>query len=152
MPEVSYKNNSFNRDLKAGQAYEDIVLKRIQKIYPKSYIEHGYFKEWDIYVPELGIGVEVKSDQKSQYTGNIVIEIEFNGKPSALGTTMAQYWVIFDGDHYVWFKVGDIRRCIEENNCLWTTFIGKGDQHPKKAYLIKKELLYKYSILSTMSL
>ena len=56
----------------------------------------GYCKEWDIYIPELDEGVEVKSDQKSKHTGNIVIEIEFNGKPSALATTKAKYWVIFD--------------------------------------------------------
>ena len=144
--------DTFHRDLKAGQIYEDIVLKRIQKKYPKAYIENGYFKEWDIYVPELDIGIEVKSDQKSQYTGNIVIEVEFNSKPSALSTTKAQYWVIFDGQNYIWFKVRDIKRCIKENDCLWATFKGKGDRHSKKAYLIKKELLYKYSIMSTKSL
>tara|TARA_Y100000310_G_scaffold337873_1_gene426069 strand:+ start:569 stop:1006 length:438 start_codon:yes stop_codon:yes gene_type:complete len=144
--------NTFNGALKAGQIHEDIVLKKIQNKYPQAYRQEGYCKGWDIYVPELSIRVEVKSDQKSQYTGNIVIETEFNGKPSALTTTKAQYWVIFDGDHYVWFKVGDIRRCIKENDCMKATFIGKGDIHSKRAYLIKKELLYKYKSLSTNSL
>ena len=144
--------DTFDGDLKVGQIYEDIVLGKIQNKYPLAYKQEGYCKDWDIYVPELSIGVEVKSDQKSQYTGNIVIETEFNGKPSALTTTKAQYWVIFDGDNYTWFKVGDIRRCIKENDCMKATFKGKGDIHPKKAYLIKKELLYKYSILSTKSL
>ena len=46
-----------------------------------------YYKEYDIFVPELNIGIEVKSDEKSKYTSNIVIEIEFNNKPSALSTS-----------------------------------------------------------------
>ena len=141
--------DTFDRDLKAGQIHEDIVLKKIQNKYPQAYKQEGYCKDWDIYVPELSIGVEVKSDQKSQYTGNIVIEIEFNGKPSALTTTKAQYWVIFDGNNYAWYKVGEIRRCIKENNLFPAQFIGKGDSKMKTAYLIKKNLLLKYSSMIT---
>ena len=141
--------DTFSRDLKAGQIYEEIVLKKIQNKYPLAYKQEGYCKDWDIYVPELSIGVEVKSDQKSQYTGNIVIEIEFNGKPSALSTTKAQYWVIFDGNNYAWYKVGDIRRCIKENNLFPAQFVGKGDSKMKTAYLIKKGLLLKYSSMIT---
>lgn len=107
----------------------------------------GYCKEWDIYIPELDEGVEVKSDQKSKHTGNIVIEIEFNGKPSALATTKAKYWVIFDSESWNWFFVDDIKRCIKENNLKYATFTAKGDSKSKKAYLIKKELLYQYKIL-----
>ena len=140
--------DTFNRDLKTGQVYEDIVLKKIQDKYPQAYKQEGYCKDWDIYVPELSIGIEVKSDQKSQYTGNIVIEIEFNGKPSGLTTTKAQYWVIFDSDLYIWFKVGDIRRCIKENDLFPAQFVGKGDSKMKTAYLIKKNLLLKYSIMT----
>ena len=137
--------DTFHRDLKAGQIYEDIVLKRIQKKYPKAYIENGYFKEWDIYVPELDIGIEVKSDQKSQYTGNIVIEVEFNGKPSALQTTEAYYWVIFDGTSDVWIRPERIEDCIRQNGLGYAEFTGRGDKHSKKAFLIKKEVLYPYS-------
>ena len=112
--------------------------------YPKSYIQKGYCKDWDIYIPELKIGVEVKSDKKSMHTGNIVIEIEFDNKPSALSTTKAKWWVIYDGLQYNWFMVNNIKKCIRENNLTYKKFIGRGDTKQKKAYLIKKELLYKY--------
>ncbi len=138
---------TFHRDLKIGKKYEQVVLDSVKEKYPQAYIEDGYCKDWDIYIPELKLGVEVKSDKKSMHTGNIVIEIEFNNKPSALTTTKAKYWVIYDGYDYNWFLVNDIKRCIKENKLRYATFTGKGDVHSKKAYLIKKELLYKYKIL-----
>jgi hypothetical protein len=136
--------NTFYKDLDLGKKVEKTVLEIIKIKYPQSYIEKGYCKEWDIFIPELNFGVEVKSDKKSKYTGNIVIEIKFNNKPSALSTTKAKYWVIYDGFDYNWFLVNDIKKCIKDNNLKHCNFIGKGDTKHKDAYLIKKELLYKY--------
>ena len=141
------KDNTFKRDLEAGKVYEKKALEVIQKKYPLAHEIEGYCKEWDIFIPEIGEGVEVKSDQKSKHTGNIVIEIEFNGKPSALSTTKAKFWVIYDGDNWIWFLVEDIKRCIKENNLSYATFTAKGDTKSKKAYLIKKETLYQYQVL-----
>ena len=137
-------NDVFESDLEVGKIYENIILEQIQKKYPKSYIEKGYCKDWDIYIPELQMGIEVKSDKKSMHTGNIVIEIEFNNRPSALTTTKANWWVIYDGIEYNWFMVNNIKKCITENNLKYKKFIGRGDTKEKKAYLIKKEILYKY--------
>ena len=139
------KEKTFKGDLKVGKIYEEMVLQIIKKKYPKAYIQDGYCKDWDIYVPEKKIGVEVKLDKKSKYTNNIVIEIEFNGKPSALTTTRAEYWVIHDGECFNWFLVDDIKKCIKENNLIYSVFRGRGDKHSKKAYLIKKHILYKYA-------
>lgn len=137
---------TFNRDLKRGKYHENVILEVIQKKYPKAFIKDGYCKEYDIFIPELKIGVEVKSDEKSKFTGNIVIEIEFNNRPSALSTSEAKYWVIFDGYDYHWFLKDKIKDCILENKLKWVEFIGKGDTKSKKAYLIKKEILYKYKL------
>lgn len=137
---------TFNRDLKRGKYHENVILEVIQKKYPKAFIKDGYCKEYDIFIPELKIGVEVKSDEKSKFTGNIVIEIEFNNRPSALSTSKAKYWVIFDGYDYHWFLKDKIKDCILENKLKWVEFIGKGDTKSKKAYLIKKEMLYKYKL------
>tara|TARA_A100000171_G_C2086824_1_gene122459 strand:+ start:248 stop:673 length:426 start_codon:yes stop_codon:yes gene_type:complete len=137
-------NDVFQSDLKVGKIYENIVLEKIQKKYPKAYIQKRYCKDWDIYIPELEMGVEVKSDKKSMHTGNIVIEIEFDNKPSALSTTKADWWVIYDGIDYNWFTVKNIKKCIKDNKLKTITFIGRGDTKQKKAYLIKKNLLYKY--------
>lgn len=137
----------FEEDLDIGKRLELQVLKMIQQKYPKAFQISGYCKEYDIFVPELQIGVEVKSDQKSQHTGNIVIEFEFNGKPSALATTKAAYWVIYDGSVYVWFTPENIKKCIIQHKLDYYTFKGKGDEHFKKAYLINKQLLYQYALM-----
>jgi len=136
--------NTFTEDLKVGKLYENIVLNKIKEKYPKAYIIDGYCKDWDIYIPELNFGVEVKSDKKSLHTGNIVIEIEMNGKPSALATSKSKWWVIYDGKKYNWFNINNIKKCILDNKLKYVQFIGKGDTKSKKAYLIKKEMLYKY--------
>jgi hypothetical protein len=140
-------NEVFYNDLKIGKYYEKIILEKIKIKYPKAYIQKGYCKDWDIFIPELNFGVEVKSDKKSLHTGNIVIEIQFNNKPSALSTTKSKYWVIYDGLKYNWFLVDNIKKCIKENNLYYREFIGRGDTHYKKAYLIKKTLLYKYKTI-----
>jgi len=132
------------QDLQRGKYHENIILDIIKSKYSKAYIKEGYCKEYDIYVPEMNFGVEVKSDEKSKYTNNIVIEIEFNSKPSALSTTKAKYWVIYDGYVYNWFLTQRLKDCIKDNNLKYVEFIGKGDTKSKKAYLIKKEVLYKY--------
>lgn len=138
---------TFKRDLKRGKHHENVVLNYIKAKYKNAYIKDGYCKEYDIFVPEMNFGVEVKSDEKSKYTNNIVIEIEFNNKPSALMTTKAKYWVIYDGYSYNWFLTDKIKDCIKDNNLKYVEFIGKGDTKSKKAYLIKKEVLYKYKEL-----
>tara|TARA_R110000824_G_scaffold178473_1_gene358189 strand:- start:301 stop:723 length:423 start_codon:yes stop_codon:yes gene_type:complete len=135
---------TFKRDLQRGKYHENIILDIIKSKYSKAYIKEGYCKEYDIYVPEMNFGVEVKSDEKSKYTNNIVIEIEFNSKPSALSTTKAKYWVIYDGYVYNWFLTQRLKDCIKDNNLKYVEFIGKGDTKSKKAYLIKKKVLYKY--------
>lgn len=138
--------DTFLRDLSRGEQIEIALLEIIQKKYPKAHKIDGYFKDYDLFVPEMNKSIEVKSDEKSKETGNIVVEIEFNGKPSALSTTKADYWVWWDGDKYTWFETESIKRCISETKPKLCSFIGNGDSKEKKAYLIKKEVLYNYSL------
>ena len=79
----------FSEDLEVGHKSEKIILQIIQKKYPQAYMVEGYFKEYDIWIPEIHKGVEVKQDYKSEHTGNIVVEIEMYDKPSALMATGA---------------------------------------------------------------
>ena len=131
----------FQRDLKIGEKLEHHILKKIQKSYPKARKIEGYFKDYDIYVEELGIRVEVKQDIKSQHTGNYVIETSFNGKPSALSTTKADYWVIYDGECEIWTTPWRIKKAVK--GLKQATFTGKGDTKSKTAYLCPKERIKK---------
>ncbi len=128
---------TFYRDLKSGKEVEYKHLEIIRKKFPLAHVVEGYCKEWDIFIPEKNIGVEIKSDKMSQKTGNIVVEISFNGKPSALSTTKAKYW-IFDTDvEVITVETDELRKLVRKFKP--TKFIGKGDSVYKNAYLIKIE-------------
>jgi hypothetical protein len=142
----SSTTDTFKRDLGRGEQIEQQVLSIVRIRYPRAYKMEGYFKGYDLFVPEVSKSIEVKSDEKSKYTGNIVVEVEFNGKPSALSTTEADYWVWWDGYSLTWFTVDLIKKCIEETKPPLCKFVGKGDSKEKKAYLIKKDVLYKYAL------
>tara|TARA_R100000655_G_scaffold90853_1_gene131507 strand:- start:363 stop:530 length:168 start_codon:yes stop_codon:yes gene_type:complete len=54
---------TFKDDLQFGKDVENQVLDIIKKKYPLSFMIEGKFKAFDIFIPELQEGVEVKSDR-----------------------------------------------------------------------------------------
>ena len=98
----------FVKDLETGKVYEKKALELIQKKYPKAFIQDGYFLEWDIYIPELDMGVEVKSDAQYKKTGNFYVEYECNDKPSGIAATKAKYYYIYLDKLYI-LKTEDLK-------------------------------------------
>lgn len=137
--------SSFHTDLDRGLAIEQKVLDILQSKYPSSTLINAY-KGYDIWIPEINKSIEVKYDPMSNKTGNYVVEIEMSGKLSALMTTTASYWVFYDDNKFLWLRPMDIINCIFQNKLTYVTFNGSGDYNSKKAFLIKKELLFKYAI------
>ena len=136
--EIAGKN--FRNDLAIGHSSEDAVCAKINKKYPKAHVIKGYCKGYDIYVPETNKKIEVKQDKKSNYTNNILIEIEMPpGTPSALSTTEADYWVFDDGEIYIWITPETLRQVVKPFTPV--KFIGNGDNKEKLAYLIKKDII-----------
>ena len=135
---------TFHRDLAIGKEIEAKFLKVVQETFPDAHLIDGYYKEWDIYIPSQKFGIEVKSDQKSQYTGNIVVEINFHGKPSALSTTKAKYWIFYTGDDTMIVPVEDLRELVKKFRTV--KFTAKGDKWEKEAYLIKKHHIKNISV------
>ena len=136
--------SSFKRDLSRGAKVEDFVLQKIKNKYPEARRINGYCKEYDIWIPEINQGIEVKYDPMSNQTGNIVIEVEMGGKRSALSTTKASQWIFYDGKSLVSIEPRVIKECIFTHQIRLVTFIGPGDMNSKKAYLVPKDLLFKY--------
>jgi hypothetical protein len=137
-------NLTFHEDLKTGLAIEQQYLDKVRKKYPSATIINKY-KGYDIWIPEISKSIEVKSDQKSKYTNNIVIEIEMYGKSSGLMATTADFWVIYDGFKFTLIKPLNIIKCIFDNKLTYREFIGNGDNTPKKAFLIDKDILFSYA-------
>ena len=134
---------TFKEDLQRGLKVEELVLKQLRKKYPSASLIHAY-KGYDIWIPELKKSVEVKYDPMSNDTGNIVVEIEMFNKPSALLTTQADFWVFYDDHEMISIKPMKIVECILINKLQYREFIGTGDSASKKAFLIKKSLLFSY--------
>ena len=135
---IAFKD-SFKEDLEIGRIAEEYILKRIRKKYPKAKIMEGYFKEYDNIIPEINQTVEVKQDKKSLYTGNYVVEVSFDGKPSALSTTTADWWVFYDGECEVWIKPDYIWKAVK--GLPIREFVGNGDSKSKNAYLCPTEYI-----------
>lgn len=137
---------NFDKDYEDGNNIEKLVLNLILKKYPKAYIKKGYFKGWDIHIPEIDKTVEVKFDRVAETGKNILIEIESNNEPSGMSTTKADFWVIYDNIKFYWFKTEQIKKCIYENKLHWREYKANQDKKTKKAYMINKELLLKYKL------
>jgi hypothetical protein len=133
--------NTFHQDLERGKTIEIKALEVIRKKYPSASLINA-FKGYDIWIPELHKSVEVKYDPMSNETGNIVVEIEMNGKASALITTTADYWLFYDDQVFMLIKPMSIVNCIFQEKLTFVEFVGNGDRSRKKAFLIPKHLLF----------
>ena len=114
---------------------EKLVLSHIQSKYPQAHKTELKTKDWDIFVPELWITIEVKYDKKSEKTGNFLIETFYNWKPSGILTTKSDWWAIVDKwIHY--FPTSYLRNVIKSKKLKQIEFKG-GDNEPMKGFLIK---------------
>lgn len=138
--------NQFKKDLIVGHQVEAEVLEMIQEKYPKASRMEGYFKDYDIYIPEIEKSIEVKRDYKSKDTGNLVVEMTFNGKPSALMTTKADYWIFVLPDRYIWTTPDNIKKAIGNYGKDPARFKGRGDDSYKFAWLIPIKFIEETSL------
>lgn len=136
----------YNDSKQVGNIGEYEILRKIHKKYPRAYIDDTgkANSDWDIYVPETKAGIEVKMDYESFYTGNLVVEVEMFGRPSALSKTKAKYWVFITGIRYIWITPLELYRFIELQRYMRAAFTGNGDEVEKQAYLIKHDDFIKY--------
>jgi hypothetical protein len=138
--------SEFKESKKLGDYVEELVLNRIQKKYFNAYIDDKgkKFSDWDIFIPEISEGIEVKSDYKSKLTGNVIIEVVMDGRLSALSVTKAKYWIITEGYRLIWITPLEIYKFLEINQYKRSYFVGNGDTVPKYAYKVNLVDLIKY--------
>ena len=132
---------TFEKDLQFGKDAEGLILKKIQAKYPLAFMIEGKFKAFDIFVPEIEQGVEVKCDRQAEHTGNIFIEIECNGKHSGIQTTRAGFYVYQTKIRTFWVKSDDIKRYLIANAKDVPMFQNtqKGEYSAVRGYLIPIE-------------
>ena len=131
----------FHKDLGTGQQYENKALQVIHKKYPQAYIKDGYHKEWDIYVPELDIGIEVKSDAQHKSTGNYFLEYYCRNKASGISSTKAEYFFIYLDELYI-IKTDTLRDIFIKYKGTNKDKIGGDDRKSLGIIISLKELKY----------
>jgi hypothetical protein len=141
---------NFAKDLQDGESAQDAVLKLLHKTYPKAHQIPGYFKEYDIHIPEIGKTIEVKYDIAVNRTGNYFLETEFNKKdeygdivPVECGVayTQADYWCEMDDEYMIFIEMSALKYFLRDYRIV--TLPPKLSSLGGKGYLIKKEkLLY----------
>jgi hypothetical protein len=134
----------FEESLLVGREVEHLVLEQIQTKYPSAVLIKNKFSEYDIFIPENDKKIEVKLDKKSQFTGNLVVELYMYGKPSGLLRTQADYWYWETGNNLLCIRPIKIIECLLMNSVPSRTFIGNGDTVEKTACLVKIETIKPY--------
>jgi hypothetical protein len=136
----------FNKALAYGMMHEDRFLSRLKVHYPHSVKISGSFKQFDFYLADIDSKVELKTDIKSNETGNFVVETYHYGKPSGITTTTADFWVFNDGKHYYWVDPDTIKNLILTSGLRQARFVGDGDTVEKRAYLMPKKWITEKSM------
>lgn len=129
---------SFHDDLERGLNIELQCLAKIQKKYPCAVIVSA-FKGYDIWIPETGIGIEVKYDAMSKETRRWLIEIEMAGKPSGLLTSTANVWVFTDGEKWLSVAKNDLIAHIMRTGYVLQRVTGSGDTNSKRCFFIPEK-------------
>jgi hypothetical protein len=140
------KHKNFAESLRYGEVVERYVLSILIEKYPQANIPGGYNKNWDIYIPEKGWGVEVKCDMTSNESDQFVVEVAMAGKPSALMTTKAGLWVYYDGFALYWVKPNRLKDAIIVDGYHQAEFVGGNDKHSKRVYFIPRKMMRKYAL------
>lgn len=106
-------------------------------------IHNGDHPDFDISAGNLTW--EVKADRQYRRTSQVFVETEYDGHPSGLMGTKADYFAIVLGDIAWVYKTRDFREWLEKSKEYHglTLFEGAGDGAKSKGYLIQLYLLPK---------
>ena len=135
---------SFVTDLKQGQDTEDKFIELLKEKY--NYIQFwkpiGNFPFFDIAaVNKKGkiITFEIKSDKRSDETGNVCFELRYNKKYSGVITSSADYVVyyLFEDNNYYQYETNDLRRFLWQNeDSKKFKVLNGGDKYKSKLLLL----------------
>lgn len=139
---MSYKFKQDNNGAREGELF---ILSVIKYKHPKAYrAEDVYgdeaFSDCDIFIPTDNgkeIVVEVKQDTTSRITRHIAVEFEYNGKPSGLAKSKADFWAFIFWD---WQGAKWVYAFVDSNQLhnmvSMCKKVGGGDYMASKMYLM----------------
>lgn len=131
---------TFKTDLQRGIEIEMQCLAIIKKHRPSAALIDAH-KGYDIWIPETAKSVEVKYDKRSLDTGRWLIEVEMSGKPSALSTSTADFWVFYNGKIWLIIERMELISHILRTDYDLLEVTGAGDINTKLAYFIPHQTM-----------
>ena len=140
--------DTFYKDLPIGEEAEYMALQIIKKKYPRAYKKQGNFKDYDLFVPEKNISIEVKRDIGSNNSNNYFIEYKCNGCNSGIFASKSDYYAIFDENRLIWIKTDELKIISAKYGKKWVG-IPEGGVSEVEAYLVNKNYIVEYSKMVT---
>ncbi|MBK9017491.1 MAG: hypothetical protein IPM82_27490 [Saprospiraceae bacterium] len=130
---------NFNKDLQDGQAAEREVAQRLiaRLNLAEDDIEHSSSKGYDLKIISKGWTFEVKNDLMAERTGNVAVEFESRGKPTALSATTAEFWVYKFAGSFFAFKTETLKRKLFEEKQFFREVVGGDAGSNTKMFLVK---------------
>lgn len=134
---------NFKKDLVDGQAAEEEVAQRLIALLDlcADDIERCTSKGYDLKVISKNWTFEVKNDLMAHQTGNVAIEYESRGKPTALGATTADFWVYKFAGRFFAFRTATLKRKLFEEKTYFKAVTGGDAGSNTKMFLVKMEEL-----------
>jgi hypothetical protein len=141
------QERTYKTDKELGDELELSILdKVISPLYPKAFLTEVKCPEYDIWIPELSSGVEVKYDLGARKTDNLFIEFEHNNKPSGIEVTDSDLWLHFDGTWLFFFTPNKMNQMIRyESPYITSNRHDRNSNVLTKGYLIDKEICEQYA-------
>jgi hypothetical protein len=137
---------NFSKDLADGKAAEAEVAARLMARLGigEDDIERSSSKGYDLKIVSKGWTFEVKNDLMAHQTGNVAIEYECRGKPTALSVTTAEFWVYKFAGQFFAFRTETLRRLLFEEKKYLRQVTGGDAGSNTKMYLVKVEEFKKW--------
>lgn len=146
---MEYVKN-FENDLEIGRKRErelaSILLTSNKPIDKIEFAPPKKFYDWDLKITSLGreTTYEVKQDFKGQYTGNVALEYECDGKPSGISTSKSDYYVICPREWEFYFQSRPV--LLSKLMEAWFKGVMWGDGNKSKMFLITPERIPEFFI------
>jgi len=144
MADTTIKEN-FDKCLERGEQLEQeliILLKKIDADTHKD--QEGNYKWNDIVMPTIKKKIELKGDEKSEYTGNFAVEIRCKGELSGLSVTHADYFVMATKGTFYFFRTDDLKSWIKTHAKELKIVMGGDDMNSQLILIPKLELTFQY--------
>ena len=140
---INYKkrsNKEFINNVNKYLQFEEETARLMSIILNDPNYELNKTKYYDIIFIDKNLMIECKCDTRMNETGNIFIEVGYKDKPSGLFITNAQFICITDKNNYYLILTNILKDLVKDLKLLQVP------KFLKCGYLLKKELLIKYSI------